>query len=116
MGATWSLLYPCFADVIDEIVVKTQKRNEGIYYGFRTFIGRFSIVIQAATFGIVHTVTHFDATSPTQIPMALWGIRIHSALIPALFYFLGFLAMWLVYDLTPAKTRMIKEQLLELKL
>jgi hypothetical protein len=29
---------------------------------------------------------------------------------------LGFLAMWLVYDLKPVKTRKIKEQLLELHL
>ncbi|MHA1674227.1 MAG: MFS transporter [Promethearchaeota archaeon] len=116
MGATWSLMYPTFSDVIDEIVVKAKKRSEGIYYGFRTFIGRFSIVVQAATFGIVHTLTKFDPKLTSQPDSALLGIRIHTALVPALFYFLGFLAMWLIYDLKPAKVEKIKMELVELDL
>ncbi len=116
MGATWSLMYPTFSDVIDEIVIKAKKRNEGIYYGFRTFIGRFSIVIQASTFGIIHAVTNFDPQLATQPGSAVLGIRIHTALIPALFYFLGFLAMWRIYDLKPAKVEQIKAELVELDL
>ena len=108
--------YPTFSDVIDEIVVKAKKRNEGIYYGFRTFIGRFSIVIQAATFGIVHALTKFDPTLDQQPLSAIMGIRIHTALVPALFYFLGFLAMWRIYDLKPAKVEKIKLELAELEL
>ncbi|MHA1899334.1 MAG: MFS transporter [Promethearchaeota archaeon] len=116
MGATWSLMYPTFSDVIDEIVVKAGKRSEGIYYGFRTFIGRFSIVIQAATFGIIHGLTKFDPTLATQPPAAIMGIQIHTALIPALFYLLGFLAMWRIYDLKPAKVSEIKIKLAEMDL
>ena len=114
MGATWSLMYPTFSDVIDEIVVKAGKRSEGIYYGFRTFIGRFSIVIQAATFGIIHGLTQFDPTLDSQFEPAILGIRIHTALVPALFYFLGFLAMWRIYDLKPKKVQEIKLKLVEL--
>jgi len=114
MGATWSLMYPTFSDVIDEIVVKAGKRNEGIYYGFRTFIGRFSIVIQAATFGIIHGITNFDPTLDSQLGPAILGIRIHTALVPALFYFLGFLMMWRIYDLKPKKVQEIKLKLVEL--
>lgn len=114
MGATWSLMYPTFSDVIDEIVVKAGKRSEGIYYGFRTFVGRFSIVIQAAAFGIVHGLTDFDPTLDSQLGPAILGIQIHTALIPALFYFLGFLAMWRIYDLKPKKVQEIKLKLVEL--
>ena len=114
MGATWSLMYPTFSDVIDEIVVKAGKRSEGIYYGFRTFIGRFSIVVQAATFGIIHGITNFDPILDSQLGPAILGIRIHTALVPALFYFLGFLAMWRIYDLKPKKVQEIKLKLVEL--
>jgi len=118
MGATWSLMYPTFSDVIDELVVKMGKRSEGILYGFRTFIGRFSIVIQAITFGVIHFYTNFNpyATHLTLVPEAKLGIRIHTAIIPALFYLFGFLAMWLRYDLTPEKTKQIKIQLAEMNL
>lgn len=116
MGATWTLIYACFSDVIDEIVVKTGKRDEGIYYGFRTFFGRLSIVIQAVTFGLIHTLTHFDPTSLTQSAEAQWGISFGMFAVPALFYFIGFIFMWRVYDLKPDRVKEIKNKLVELNL
>ena len=116
MGATWSLIYVCFSDVIDEIVLKTGKREEGVYYGFRTFIGRLSIVIQAITFGLIHTLTKFDPKSSTQSIQAQWGIMIAMFAVPAFFYFLGFLFMWKVYDLKPDRVQIIKSKLKELNL
>jgi GPH family glycoside/pentoside/hexuronide:cation symporter len=116
MGATWSLMYPTFSDVIDELVVKLGRRNEGIFYGFRTFIGRFSIVIQALAFGIIHYYTNFHPQFLWQNPDAILGIQFHTAIIPATFYLFGFLAMWLRYDLTPNKTKQIKMQLAEMNL
>jgi Na+/melibiose symporter-like transporter len=116
MGATWTLLYPTFSDVIDEIVAKTEVREEGIYYGFRTFIGRFSIVIQALTFGIIHYITFFDPTATTQILFAQWGINIGMFAVPAIFYFIGFILMWKVYDLKPQKVEKNKNLLVQLDL
>ena len=29
IGAIWVLMYPCFSDVIDDIVIETEKRQEG---------------------------------------------------------------------------------------
>ncbi len=116
MGATWTLIYATFSDVIDEIVMKTGKRREGIYYGFRTFIGRLSIVIQAITFGIIHPLTSFDPAASLQPVEAQWGINVGMFAVPAVFYFIGFLFMWKVYDLKPDKVLSNKEKLLELKL
>ena len=113
MGATWSLIYATFSDVIDEIVIKTGKREEGIYYGFRTFIGRFSIVIQALAFGIIHTLTSFDPTVTSQSIPAQWGINIGMFAIPALFYLIGFIFMWKIYDLKPDKVLLNKQKLVE---
>ncbi|MFX1293219.1 MAG: MFS transporter [Promethearchaeota archaeon] len=116
MGATWSLIYATFSDVIDEIVIKTGKREEGIYYGFRTFIGRFSIVIQALTFGIIHPLTAFDPKASSQTFQAQLGINIGMFAVPALFYFIGFLFMWRIYDLKPNKVLLNKQALVELNL
>ena len=116
MGAPWTLLYPCFSDVIDEIVVDTEKRDEGVYYGLRTFFGRLSIVIQALTFGILHILTRFDPKATVQSPLAQWGILIGMFAVPAFFYFIGFLCMWKIYDLKPEKVQIIKNKLKELKL
>lgn len=116
MGATWTLLYPTFSDVIDELVVKDKIREEGIYYGFRTFVGRFSIVIQALTFGIIHYTTFFDPTATSQTVLAQWGINIGMFAVPAIFYFLGFILMWKVYDLKPQKVEKNRDLLKELDL
>jgi GPH family glycoside/pentoside/hexuronide:cation symporter len=116
MGATWTLIYATFSDVIDEIVIKTGKREEGIYYGFRTFIGRFSIVIQAITFGIIHPLTSFNAEASIQPVQAQWGINIGMFAVPALFYLIGFLFMWKVYDLRPKKVSENKVKLKETNL
>jgi GPH family glycoside/pentoside/hexuronide:cation symporter len=116
MGATWSLLYPCFSDVIDEIVLKTGSREEGIYYGFRTFIGRLSIVIEAITFGIIHPFTSFNPAAPTQSIQAQWGINIGMFAVPAFFYIIGFLCMWKIYNLKPDKVQNNKIKLKELNL
>jgi GPH family glycoside/pentoside/hexuronide:cation symporter len=116
MGATWTLIYATFSDVIDEIVIKTRKREEGIYYGFRTFIGRLSIVIQALTIGIIHLLTSFDPRASNQLIEAQWGINVGMFAVPALFYLIGFFFMWKIYDLKPKKVAENKNKLKELKL
>ncbi len=116
MGATWTLIYAAFSDVIDEIVVTTGKREEGIYYGFRTFIGRFSIVTQALTLGIIHPLTSFNPKAISQPIQAQWGINIGMFAIPAVFYFIGFLFMWKIYDLKPNKVLINKQKLVKLNL
>ncbi|MBD3255108.1 MAG: MFS transporter [Candidatus Lokiarchaeota archaeon] len=115
IGAIWVLMYPCFSDVIDDIVIKTDKRQEGAYTGIRTFFGRFSIVIQALAFAIVHPLTGYIAGAPpgqnSQTPLAEFGIRILMAGFPMLFYFIGFLLIWRVYTLDQACVAENKELL-----
>jgi GPH family glycoside/pentoside/hexuronide:cation symporter len=103
IGAIWVLMYPCFSDVIDDIVIQTEKRQEGAYTGLRTFFGRFPIVFQAIAFAIVHPLTGYRAGAPpgptSQTLLAQFGIRLLMVGIPMVFYFLGFILIWKVYNL-----------------
>ncbi|TFG14956.1 MAG: MFS transporter [Promethearchaeota archaeon] len=114
VGAIWTLAYPTFSDVIDENVLLTNQRQEGVYNGIRMFVGRFAAVINGVAFVIVHTMTNYKPGAETQGTMALWGIRVLMALIPMIFYFAAFLVMWKFYDLTPDKTK-INQKLLKEK-
>ena len=120
IGAIWVLMYPGFSDVIDDIVVKTGKREEGSYTGIRTFFGRLSIVIQAVSFALIHLATGYrpgaEIGATSQTPLAQFGIRFLMAGIPMIFYFIGFLLMWRVYKLdkvaVDANVKLLQEKVL----
>lgn len=105
-----------FADIIDESVAETGKRNEGMYNGFYIFINRLSIVIQAVIFAIVHELTGFVEGADTQSELALWGIRLSMTVIPVFFLLAGTVIFWKYYDLKPQKLNQIKLKLKELDL
>ncbi|MBD3254858.1 MAG: MFS transporter [Candidatus Lokiarchaeota archaeon] len=115
VAAIWVLMFPCFSDVIDDIVVRTEKRQEGVYTGIRTFFGRISFIVQAVAFAIVHPLTGYQAGAPIggQTPLAIFGIRILMAIVPMMFYFIGFIMMWKVYDLEKSCVAENKEILLK---
>ncbi|MFX1418803.1 MAG: MFS transporter [Promethearchaeota archaeon] len=118
LGGFWFMIFPVMSDVIDESVVITGKREEGVYAGFSQFFARLGIVAQALTFGIVHSLTGFveGALPGTQTPLALWGIHVHLALIPMIFIFLGCLVFWRFYNLTPKRIKENAEKLKEMGL
>ncbi len=58
-GGYWVMMSPVIATIIDESVVMTGRRKEGIYQGFQTFVSRGALVFQALSFSIVHTLTGF---------------------------------------------------------
>jgi GPH family glycoside/pentoside/hexuronide:cation symporter len=111
-----TLLYPFFSDVIDDLVVKTGNRQEGVYTGIRTFFGRLSLIIGAIVIAIVHILTDFDPEVEVQSDLALWGIRIIMALIPMIFCFVAFLLLWRANDLTLEKVKNLKIRLKEMNL
>ena len=88
-GGFWMLMTPAMADVIDEVVVATGKRDDGVYIGFRAFAGRLAYAVQALSFWAVHALSGF-ADDPRS-PSAKMGVRIHTALIPAILLVLGVL-------------------------
>ena len=116
-GGFWLLITPAMADIIDEIVVKTGKRNDGIYMGFRAFFGRLAFAVQAISFGTVHKLTGFiNEPGVVQPPNAIRGIHIHMSLLPMIFLIIGVIIFWKMNDLNPEKVSEIKKQLEEMKL
>ena len=107
IGCFWVLMYPAMSDCIDDIVVRTGKRNEGSLTGIRIFTERISIIIQAVAFAVIHPLTGYRPGAPpgptSQTLLAQFGIRLLIAGIPMAFYFLAFLLIWKVYKLDVAK-------------
>lgn len=116
-GGYWMLITPVMADVIDEIVVETKVRNDGIYMGFRAFFGRLSYAMQALTFAIVHALTGFvNKPNVEQSEVAKIGIRLHMSVIPMIFMILGVIIFTRMNTLTPDRLTRIRKELAELNL
>ncbi|MFX0057748.1 MAG: MFS transporter [Candidatus Hodarchaeota archaeon] len=116
LSGFWLMNPVILADVIDESVILSQKRNEGIYNGIIVFIYRLSLVFLGFTIAIIHDITGFIETAEIQTDLAKLGIYLHTALIPILIMVVGIIVFWKFYDLTSTKLETIKTQLNELKL
>ncbi|MCX7029370.1 MAG: MFS transporter [Spirochaetes bacterium] len=102
-GGFWMLIAPAMADVIDGIVARTGRRDDGVYLGFRAFFGRLSYAVQAAAFAVVHGLTGFAANPRS--PQAIFGIRLHQAGIPAALLLVGFVVFKALNTITPESAR-----------
>jgi GPH family glycoside/pentoside/hexuronide:cation symporter len=116
LGGYWAMIFPTFSDVIDESIVLHEKREEGTYIGIQQFFGRLGLIIQVMSFTLIHSLTGFVEGSDTQTPLALWGIHIHTAIVPMVCIFIGAFVFWKWYDLTPDKVIENQQKIKELKL
>ncbi len=118
LGGFWTMIAPVLGDVIDESVVLTQKRQEGIFNGFLQFFGRLAIVLQGLSFAIVQTITGFVPGGDLidQPSSAIFGVHIHFGLIPAIVMFISTVVFWKYYYLTPDKVKLHQEKIIELNL
>ncbi len=116
LGGYWTLISPVLADVIDESVITTEKREEGIYNGFLQFFGRLGILFQAISFTLVHLLTGFQVGSETQTPLAIFGVQLHFALIPGIAMLIGTILFWRYYKLTPDRVDAHQEKIKSLKI
>jgi glycoside/pentoside/hexuronide:cation symporter, GPH family len=105
--------HPVMADVIDESIVKMGRHLESSFMGIYVFFNRFALIIQQVLFALVHTVTGFNQPPIYyQPPEALLGIRLHTAIIPAILCLAGLIAFAKMYNLTPERTKQVKEQII----
>ncbi|MFX1446423.1 MAG: MFS transporter, partial [Promethearchaeota archaeon] len=117
VGGYYIALGPVVADVYDECTISTGKHQEAMYAGIQTFFIRIAIIGQAIIFVIIHILTGYNPNPQAkQTSLAIWGIRLHMALIPSLCSFVAFLIILKYYDLIGDKQKTIKRQLKQMKL
>jgi glycoside/pentoside/hexuronide:cation symporter, GPH family len=108
-GGFWMMMTPAMADVIDEVVAKTGVRDDGMILGFRAFFGRLAYAVQALSFWLVHRATRF-AEDPRSLD-ARFGIRVHTALIPALLLAVGVAVFLRLNTLDDKKAELYRAEL-----
>ncbi|TFG29226.1 MAG: MFS transporter, partial [Promethearchaeota archaeon] len=114
LGGFSLMINPVFGDIIDESVIQTEKRREGLLGGLRFFVTNLARVVQALILAFVHELTGFKEGSDTQPASAIFGIQLHIGLIPAIFLLIGLLTFWKLYDITPNKLEQNKLKLKQL--
>ena len=112
LGGYWIMERPIISDIIDESVVKSGRREEGIYSSIVMFFNRLAMIFQVLIFAIVHSLTGFVEGATSQSPEAQVGILLHFGLIPAIILAIGLVIFWRLYDLEPHK---IEENQLRIK-
>ncbi len=117
-GGYWMIMTPALADVIDEIVIDSGHRNDGIFMGFRAFFGRLAFAVQALSFWAIHLITNFDPklNAETMPDLAKLGIHIHMAIVPAILLVIGVIVFRKINTLTPEIVKQNKEKLKEMNL
>jgi GPH family glycoside/pentoside/hexuronide:cation symporter len=107
---------PVMADVMDESLVRSGHHMESSLMGIYAFFNRLSLIAQGWIFSFVHILTGFNPEVDTQSTLALFGLRLHTAIIPMILCLLGLILFVKIYDLTPEKTKQIQQQIHEKQL
>jgi Na+/melibiose symporter-like transporter len=110
LGNQWFMDPPTMGDILDDVAVKTGRRDPSVYLSYQSLVFKLGQTSTAGVIAIVPTQTGLPAgvtslgelmqRSPTP-QLALFGIRIHSAIVPALVALSATLAFWKLYDLKP---------------
>ncbi|MCK4285634.1 MAG: MFS transporter [Candidatus Lokiarchaeota archaeon] len=108
------MLSPLFADVYDEIAVKTQKHHQATLLGIRNFFIKISVTIQSFIVAIIHIITLYDPVNPSG--EGLFGLRLIQGILPFIFCIIGALIFYKWYDLKGKKKQKIMQQLHEMGL
>ena len=105
------MMMPIVSDVYDEITLACGRHQEATLQSFRTIIYRSSPLFEALVIGLIHFATNYDPSpNAVQAPLAVWGVRVHMALIPILLLIISIVAI-LFYDLKGDKKTALKENL-----
>jgi len=108
---------PIGADVYDEVTLACERHQEATLQGIRDLFVRSSLLFAALIIGGIHIATGYNQNpSALQTPLAIWGIRIHRALIPMILCFTACILFLLFYDLKGEKKLALKSKLREMGL
>lgn len=116
-GGCWTFIAPAMADVVDSIVIKERRRNEGVIMGVRAFFMRLSYASQGIVFWLCHSLTGYDVTAAgQQSALAQWGITAHIGLMPSIFFLAAALLLVISNPIPAQKARENREILREIGL
>jgi GPH family glycoside/pentoside/hexuronide:cation symporter len=111
------MIMPIVSDCYDEVTVEVGKHQEATLLGIRNFFFRLTLIFQGFIIAWVHISTAYNPDPlATQTPLAIWGIRVHMALIPSICLFIGSFVIFVWYDLKGEKKIAIRKRLNELGL
>ena len=111
------MLMPVASDTFDEVSVKLGMRIDAMLQGIRNFFFRVAFIVVALVIGMIHILTFYNPNpAAIQSPEAIWGIRIHAALIPAIMYVVMGLIFKKYYTLEGAEKEALVRLLKDKKL
>ena len=90
------------SDVIDHDAKMTHVRREGMYFGVNAFICRFAIALEAASIGLVFTMTRYNPIIFMQTKSFLLGLRVLVAGLPIVALAIAF-GIMMYYPLSRTK-------------
>ena len=122
LSGQWFMAPPTMGDIIDDHAVRTGKKEASIFLGYQTFFIRFGEAFKVLVILVVHELTYFptgvatysgleSVLSASQLKTALFGIRIHTAIVPAILVLITLIVFWIYYPLTPDKVAENKRKL-----
>lgn len=117
-GGCWTFIAPAMADVVDAVVVREQKRDDGVLMGVRAFFMRLSYSVQALVFWLCHKFTGYDPSvvGRQETDLAVFGIKLHMTIVPALLFAAAAVVFMVLNPLTPEKVSENRAKLKELDL
>jgi len=111
LAGAWIYQELVYSNIIDDIICCTDSRPEGRFKGVHEFLSRSSNLFQTFIFAVVHSLTKFEEGADTQLPEAIFGIRLHISVIPAIFGIIGVFIFAKFYSLSPERIKEINESL-----
>lgn len=112
------MLMPVASDTYDEVALLMGRRQDATFVGIRNFFFRTAFLVVGITIPVVHFITGYIPTEEllAQTVLAIWGIRVHRALIPMILYLVMGLIFRKFYDLEGDKKAEMLRKLKEVGL
>lgn len=96
---TWAFI----TDIIDDMEVRTGKREDGTIYGAYSFARKIGQAVAGGLGGWALSWVGYDEMVQIQAPNVIEGIYTIATLIPAVLYILVGLTLWFIYPLGKKK-------------
>jgi Na+/melibiose symporter-like transporter len=96
---------------MDSVCNDAERHVESTIIGIRTFFMRVSYLIGAPIIAAIHIWTGYRPGASEQSPEAIFGIRLHTGLIPAILVFVAAILLIKFYTLKGDRKRECLETL-----